>query len=52
MCTEIQTFDIDNATKNYKKIIDLCSCKNKDDPKKADDSKDEANPKSEENYGS
>ena len=23
MCTEIATFNLDNATKNYKKIIDL-----------------------------
>ena len=23
MCTETATFDVDNATKNYKKIIDL-----------------------------
>ena len=23
MCTEIATFDVDNATKNYEKIIDL-----------------------------
>ena len=23
MCTEIATFDVDNATKNYKRIIDL-----------------------------
>ena len=23
MCTEISTFDVNNATKNYEKIIDL-----------------------------
>ena len=23
MCTEIETFDVNNATKNYEKIIDL-----------------------------